>query len=340
MGWLFNEDNLVSQPVSHIAAYFLHKNIRVTAVCDIDKERLSGASKRYGIKKTYTDYRKMLSSEDLDVVSICVPTPLHSKVGIEAAESGVRAIFCEKPIATSIEEADYMIKACKKNNVRLVVNHTRRWDASSAAVKNILDKHVVGRVDLVTAFAPAGLLNSGTHLFDLLRYYFGEVKSVSGTIISDRSTDPGARGIIKFKKGEVCFIDSSFRDYLLFAINIYGDRGMINIGGKIRDRKAFTLLLGKKSKREVGIKELGLVKYKAPKWMPPILNAVNNILKDIEGKKAILCTGEDGKAALEIAMAFYESSQKHGEEIILPLRNKNMKIIPRETSFTGNGRLR
>lgn len=340
MGWLFNEDKLINQPISHVAAYSMNRRTLITAVCDVDRRRLEGISKKYDIKKAYTDYRKMLANETLDIISICTPTVLHAEICTVAANSGVKAIFCEKPIAISLQEAEGMIDVCRKKNVRLIVNHSRRWDTSYNAVRNILEKGVIGEVDLITAFSTVGLLNGGSHLFDLLRYYFGDVESVTGSIIADGSTDPGGRGSIKFKKGPFCFIDSSFRKYVLFGASIYGDRGMIELSGELRNRKVFSLFIGKKSNNESGIRELAAVNYNVPEWRAPILNAVKNIINSLENGEKILCTGEDGKASLEIALAFHESFKRGEKEIFLPLKNKKLKIIPRQTSFTKDGKLK
>ena len=339
MGWLFNEDKLIHEPVSHIEAYSRYGRTDVTAVCDIDKDRLRSIARKYSIKSTYTDYKRMFKDEEFDIVSISTPTELHRDVCVSAARCGTRAIFCEKPIATSLKEAEDMIEACRENGVKLAVNHTRRWDNSFSAVKSMLDRNIIGGVNLVTAFSTAGLLNGGTHLFDLLRQYFGDVERVRGSIIPDESDDPGGRGSIKFKNGVVSFIDSSFRDFVLFGANIYGEDGVLEVGGRIRGKEVFKLFRTKKSKSEGGIKELQRVDCKVPKRTSPILNAVKNIVKTIEKREPLLCAGEDGKAALEIALVFHESSRK-GREIPLPLKNKSLRVIPRKTSFTKDGRLR
>ena len=128
MGWLFNEDKLIDQPISHIAAYSINKQTRITAVCDINRERVKSISKQYSIKKVYTDYKRMLANEEIDILSICTPTILHSEICVVAAGYGVKAIFCEKPMAASLQEAEKMIRTCRRNNVKLAINHTKRWD--------------------------------------------------------------------------------------------------------------------------------------------------------------------------------------------------------------------
>ena len=340
MGWLFNEDRLIGRPVSHISAYKSNKRTKITALCDIDGKRLDAASRRYGVDNLYTDYRQMLAREDLDIVSICTPTQTHAEVCLRAASAGVKAILCEKPIASSLDEAQKMIGACRKRGVRLAVNHTRVYDSSFLAVRDVLEKKKIGDLIQTTAFATAGLLNGGTHLFSLLIKYFGRPAGVSGSLIPDGSTDPGALGVVRFKSGIRCFTDCTFRDYVLFGADIYGERGMIEIRERIGRDKTLRIFIGKKSAGESGMKELKPAYYKGPKRTPPIANAVRNIVDALDGKEAVFCTGKDGKASLEIALAFHESSRKGGREIPLPLKNRRLRVIPRETSFTKDGRLR
>ena len=78
--------------------------------------------------RPYSSYEEMLQREELDIVSVCTHAPLHAPVTLAAAEAGVKAVFCEKAIATSLAEADAMVAACDERNVKLVINHTRRWD--------------------------------------------------------------------------------------------------------------------------------------------------------------------------------------------------------------------
>lgn len=340
MGWLFDEDPLMKKPTSHAGGYSICKKTDIVAVCDINKERLKGISERYKIKSMYTNYKEMLKKEKLEIVSICTPPDTHAEICIETAKSGVKAIFCEKPIATSLKEAEEMIEECKKNNVQLIIDHQRRWDICFKEIKKILENNLIGEVDIVNAFPTVGLVNGGAHLFDLLRYYFGDVEYVSGSILPDESSDPGGRGFVKFKKGPMCFIDSSWRNYSLFVANIYGMDGMLKVGGMIRSSKIIELFVSKKSKEDSGINELKKINYKMPKWAPSISNAIDNIINNIEKKEKILCTGEDGKAALEVALAFHESSKNNCKKIKLPLQNKDLRIVSRETSYTKNGKLK
>ena len=103
-------------PYSHTHAYAAVPRTRVCAVADIDPQRTAGYVERwqpeFGDIAAYTSYEEMLQTEDLDIVSVCTHAPLHAPVTLAAAQAGVKAVFCEKAIATSLAAADAMIAAC------------------------------------------------------------------------------------------------------------------------------------------------------------------------------------------------------------------------------------
>jgi predicted dehydrogenase len=106
--------------------YFTHPKTQVIALCDIDEERARLKAKKWGIKKTYGNYEKMLNDEKINTVHILLPHALHSEVAISAANAG-KNVIVQKPIAMSLSEADSMIGAAKKNNVMLCVADNYPW---------------------------------------------------------------------------------------------------------------------------------------------------------------------------------------------------------------------
>jgi len=127
---------------SHASAYIDCPDTELVASCDIKKVAL------------YDDYIRMVKEQELDIVSVCTPPETHCQIVCNIAPY-VRAIYCEKPIATTLEDADRMIETCHKHNVILQINHQRRF---------IRPRFRFSR----------GWLNTGTHMFDLLRQLFGE----------------------------------------------------------------------------------------------------------------------------------------------------------------------
>jgi len=341
MGQFFEYDTRArKKPCTHAGAYFYLKDkIKLVAVCDLREDRLKIFSENWSFNNLYTDYKKMLKNEKLDIVSICTHAPNHKELVIEAAKSGVKAIFCEKPISTNLKDAQEMIEICKKNNVILYINHTRRFDTQWRKAKEIIDKGGIGEMNVIDSHSSAGLLNGGVHLFDLLGFYNGEVDSVYGKIIKDHDTDPSGIGLLKFKNRSYAFVDIGVRDYVLFQMNMVGSKGNLKIGGMIRGDKTFELGVSEQSPTQSGVMELK--KGEFPEIVGgemPLVNAINEIIESIEKGKKSVSSGEDGLAALEIAMAFYESDFL-GKSIKLPLHNVDRVVIPRETSYTKEGKL-
>jgi len=116
---------------------------KIIALVDTDKTFLQEKAKKWGVSKCYTDYRDVLSREDVDAVSICLPHNLHAKVSIESARAG-KHILCEKPIAVTLEEADAMINAAKENNVKFMIAESARFSASTRMIKKYLDAGYIG----------------------------------------------------------------------------------------------------------------------------------------------------------------------------------------------------
>jgi len=349
MGTLFEDENVFVKPCTHGGVYNSHKKTKIISACDINNERLKKFGNRYDCKNLYNDYREMLNKENIDILSICTHAPDHAQMCIDGAKSGVKAIFCEKPMATNLNECYEMIRVCKENNVKLTINHTRRWDIYFNYIKNILNENIIGDIDAVTAISTAGLLNGGCHMFDILRNWFGNAEWVEGKLEFDNSTDPSATGIIKFKDVLVYF-NNSFKDYVTFDLSIIGKKGKINTFGMVRSERRFeiftpkdsfydkgTKTLNKQKIPEDNIKELINKKIELDIKQSPMMNAIDDIINGIENNNETKCNGFDGMSALEIAIAFHESSRKK-ERIYLPLKNKYLRVIPRETSFTEDGK--
>ena len=116
----FDDDPLREHPATHAGAYAAVAGISIVAAADLDKKKLDAFGKKWNCTNLFADYNKMLTSAKPDIVSVCLPTQFHCDAVLAAAKAGAKAIFCEKPIAASLEEADRMIEACKKANVKLM----------------------------------------------------------------------------------------------------------------------------------------------------------------------------------------------------------------------------
>lgn len=112
---------------SHARGYAAVDAIDLVACADIDQSRVERFAQQHHIPKLYRDFREMLDAEQPDIVSVCTWHPLHAEMTIAAAARHPRAILCEKPMATSLGEAEQMMTACQRNQVKLAIGFQRRF---------------------------------------------------------------------------------------------------------------------------------------------------------------------------------------------------------------------
>lgn len=130
---------------AHMPAYSKMDNVHIAALCDIKPEKAEKLAKQYGVAKTYTDYREMIASEELDAVDICTPNYLHSPMAVYALEHGLN-VFCEKPDAVSVAEAEKMSRAAERSGKLLMVMRNNRFRATSRFLRDYIDEGKMGDV--------------------------------------------------------------------------------------------------------------------------------------------------------------------------------------------------
>ena len=175
--------------------YLGMEEIELVAVADADADGLTEAGERLGVGTAgcYSDYRRMLEQEELDIVSVA-PRWLDQKrdMVIAAAGSGVRGIFCEKPFARTAAEADDMIDACERAGVKITVSHQGRVNRFSHKMKEMIADGAVGEVKEAHSAGKQDqrgggqdLMVLGTHSLDMLCFLFGHPRWVQAYIRQD-----------------------------------------------------------------------------------------------------------------------------------------------------------
>ena len=302
----------------------------LVAIYDDNPERLKKASETYGVKDTYTDYRELLKRDDIDAVIIASENAKHAELAIAAAEAGKHMIV-EKPLATSLEDAERMIRAAEKAGVKLQQAFVMRYHDATVTIKGILERGEIGDVLVITTtnhgkypglwFGDPELAGGGAvmdhtvHTADLMRWYTGdeveEVYAVIGEKIrSELRVEDNALISLKFRKGVIGSIDCSWSRHEGWPI--WGDvwLGIIGTEGYIvvdAFRSCINLV--------VDGKPLTWVYFGSD----CDFNMIRDFVRVVEEDKTPRATGYDGYKALEIALAAYESGKK-GEPVKLPLR--------------------
>jgi UDP-N-acetylglucosamine 3-dehydrogenase len=158
----------------HADGYGSTGRCTLVANADLNQENAEAFAAKYGIPKSYTDYHEMLAQEALDIVSVCTWPHQHAPVVIGAARSGrVKAIHCEKPMATTWGDAKAMARACDENGVKLTFNHQRRFLGPFQNAKKLLDEGAIGTLVQLQGNC-SDLYDWGTHWLSMFFYYHNE----------------------------------------------------------------------------------------------------------------------------------------------------------------------
>jgi predicted dehydrogenase len=154
----------------HALGYTRSPDTTIAALADINLDNARAFQAVHGGEQIYADYHDMLAREQLDIVSICTWPHLHAPMVIAAAEAGVKAIHCEKPVAPSYAEALQMIAACEANHVQLTFNHQRRFGSPFRKARELLRSGAIGQLQRLEG-ACDNLFDWGTHWFDMFGFY-------------------------------------------------------------------------------------------------------------------------------------------------------------------------
>jgi predicted dehydrogenase len=160
----------------HAAAYDTLESCRLVGCADIVEENARAFADEQDIASSgvFTDYERMLSALEPDVVSICVPPAAHAQLVVGTAESGVvDAIHCEKPMALTWAGSQRMASVCEENDVQLTFNHMRRFGDPFRVAKQRLDAGVIGELSRVE-YSWGNFYDNGTHAVDMCNYFNDE----------------------------------------------------------------------------------------------------------------------------------------------------------------------
>jgi predicted dehydrogenase len=315
IGFEFDKDPKRKYIATHTSAYCAFSQTQLVSICDIKKEKLDICKKKFNVS-CYTDFKEMLKKEKIDILSICTPAPSHYYIIKEAVKYPLKAIFCEKPLAENLKEAEEIVKLCKKYKVILQIDHQRRFDPLHIKLKNMIEKKVMGGVQKAIFLYTAGIKNTGSHMFDLLRFFFKEPEWVEAFFVKKKE-DPDLDGLVKFKNGPVVsFLACNVKKYLIFELDCLLEKGRFILKNSGFSLEFFT---SEDSRYFSGYKELKKSKvpfniYYKRNFM---VYAIKHLVDCIRHQKPSISSGEDGLKALRLIEASIHSAKKNGKRIYL-----------------------
>lgn len=325
-------------PLTHAGAFHSLPRATLVAGANRGRERLTAFGRKWGVDALYHDYREMLAQERLDIVCIATHPELHCEQVIAAAEAGVKGILCEKPMALSLAEADEMIATCEKNGVTLIVNHSRRWSPLYRKARELVREGAIGKLLTIVGHCqgvkpnPAWrakeegpLLHDATHTFDIFRFFAGDVAWVLGTATRRQRPFPvedESLVIVQFKNGvSGVALVNELTEYSRFDIELEGSEAKIALGtsGNSIWHSVTAPHAARENNPEFEWKRLQSQPFPDVPRLSTIQEAAKEMIECLDTGKKPSSDGHDGRAALEIIMAVYESQRQGNRPVKLPL---------------------
>ncbi len=302
----------------------------LVSIADIVEQAAEEAAEELGADSWYKDYKAMLDAEDLDATIISTPNYLHAPMSLDCLDAGLD-VLVEKPMCNTMDEANEMVKRVEETGNKIYVGYNYRWKPSYQKIKELLDEEVVGKllyansvvkswrtkkyyqVDWKTKWETQGggvLMNQATHHLDSLSWWMGEAKMVIGyyeNLFHDMEVEDTATGIIKFKSGATLNIMAStgIKGSTAPPFEFNGTKGALsfaNGGLAVRD------------KEDDEWERVEFSSEKVDTTMVQLDQFINSVIND--DPPAV--SAEDGRKALELSLAIYESSRQKSP-VELPL---------------------
>ncbi len=343
----------------HAESFKTVRGAEIVAVASPTAAHAKSFAKKHRISQWFTDYREMLSLDEIQIVVLCLPNDLHCQATMDAARAG-KHVICEKPICMNLREADTMIRECKKAGVKLMYAEELCFAPKYVRAKKLIEEGALGLVHLVKQsekhFGPhmpwfwdvnrsggGVLMDMGCHGIEFARWMLGRPRVTSvyahcGTYVHDKITkgDDNALLILEFapaavtgKHGAMALIEESWtrQGGMDDRAEIYGSKG-ITYADLLHGNSLETFSqagYGYAVEKASGTKGWSFTIYEEA-WNYGFPQEMQHFVDCVINNTKPAVTGEDGRAVLEILFAAYASAGS-GKKIKLPFKTTAKRPI-------------
>jgi len=330
---------------AHLNNYARNPRVKLIAVADIDLAKAKAAAEKWGIPHYYEDYHDVINHPDVEAVSVTTWPTAHAEPVIAAAKAG-KHVLCEKPIATTLEDANAMVAATDKAGVKFAMGYQPQFGKVWPAVKNLIDEGVCGRImgTSIIGLSPSShrvpwflsrklagggiLMDWGIYTSYFIQWLLGPVESVSAqkeifrkevmvgdTKLNDIDVEDTVAAVLRFKNGAIGTW------YMGWAVagshsstSIDGSDGSILMRTGVEGIGVYTNKIDQpdylKGWRNIPVTEMALQDQHYGK----LAHLVDAVLDDTP----LVQTGAAGRDALELVLAIYQAAET-GKTVSLPL---------------------
>ncbi len=285
-------------PFTHAGAYIRDGRFNITVCVEPDDTRRAGFMAAWGVPIGFRSVDEILDScYQFDVISICSPTSCHAHDLEIALRLKPKLIFCEKPFTVLLADTERLVEECRKSNIFLGVNHTRRWDRDIVKLQADMQAGQWGQLRSVVGYYNKGIFNNGSHMLDLLHLLVGGMSIVKvGKPVHDFfPKDPAVPVWLESNQGvPVHLACGHAEDYAIFELQLIFSNGVVTMeeGGMYwRERRAIASTTFKGYRRlEEGVRREG-------EYPRAMLQVVDNIYRAVKQGESLASSGESALLA-------------------------------------------
>lgn len=305
---------------NHARIYTHYEDVKLVAVADNNLEHAEKVARRYNTK-AYLHYQEMLECEEIDAVSIAVPTKLHYEVAMYSLNKK-KHVLLEKPIATSESEAEEIIACAKKNNVKLMIGHIERFNTAVLELKKRLEKGELGEIYKIDVqrigpfplrIADVGvIIDLSVHDLDIIDYLFGmnPTRIYAETQQKLRSDhEDSVTALLRYGNEIQAVLNINYLSPTKTRqLKVFGKKGMFKVN-YLDQILYFYENTGFGSDDWNSVTEGDMKKIKFPKKEPLQLE-INSFISCIKNDTTPPVTGEHGLKVLKIANLLLKSARE------------------------------
>ncbi|GER85239.1 oxidoreductase [Thermogemmatispora aurantia] len=301
----------------------LEDSVQLVAVAETNPSALQRAVQRFHIAG-YSDYRQMLDEQRPELVAVVVPTHLHCEVAAFALDLGLN-VLVEKPLTSTVEEAEALIELARQRDVRLAVGHIERFNPAVTEVKRRLNAGTLGRIFHLHArrigpFPPrirdVGVtLDLASHEIDTMRYLVdAEISQVSAQIQQHihRTCEDLLLGLLRFSNDALGVLDVNWlTPTKVRELTITGEKGMFLLNYLTQDvffyENDYSPTSWDALRSLTGVSEGTMIRLKVQK-AEPLRREYEDVIRSIMSDSSPSVSGEDGLAVLKVVQQLLASA--------------------------------
>ena len=323
-------------PMSHnwAAAFHAVPETEIAAVFDRGADTRKAFLDCWGEMPAYDDYARMLAEIQPDIVCIATRQTLHADQCELAAAAGVRGIFFEKPLATSMVEVDRMADACNGAGMKVVFGLDRRWWASYGHFRRLIADGLIGDVHSVIGYGLGQWINHGCHWYDVMlglvgdpqpTWASGHLEDLSGVPADSRvHLDPPGRGVFGFGDNGIGYV---MRDGgPAHGYEVLGSKGRLLILNDSNAAFLWDVREGMTMYDGAGFAARQIDFPREPRGWPAGPAIVRDLVEAIQTGGTTQCDMQRAGIVTELGFAFHASHQLGGARVTFPIENRSLRV--------------